>query len=147
MAKSTTKGRTKRTTKAADYEASLERLRAIISTLPETSEKLSHGAPFFWGGKKTFAAMHSGSYDEAGQSADGTPCPAVWIKADDGVQQALIESASERFYRPKYLGPSGWIAVRVHENSDWGEIEALLIEGYRLVAPKRALRTLDDSNG
>lgn len=56
----------------------------------------------------------------------------------------MIESAPERFYRPKYLGPSGWIGVRVREGSDWGEIEALLIEGYRLVAPKRALRALDE---
>ena len=30
----------------------LERLRALILALPETSEKISHGMPTWWGGKK-----------------------------------------------------------------------------------------------
>jgi hypothetical protein len=113
----------------------LDRLREIIEALPETSEKLSHGSPTWWGGRKTFATFHSGSYD------DGRP--AVWIKAADGVQQALIEADPERFYRPKYLGPSGWVGVRLGPATDWDEVSALLIQGYRLVAPKRALRVLD----
>lgn len=70
----------------------LERVRAILAELPETTEKLSHGAPTWWGGRKTFATYHDGHYDD-GQRA-------VWIKADDGVQEALIEQDSARFYRP-----------------------------------------------
>lgn len=113
----------------------LERLRAIIDAWPETHEKLSHGAPTWWGGKKTFATYHSGNYDEGRRG--------VWVKAEDGAQQELIASDPERFYRPKYLGPSGWVGVRLEGEVDWGLVRELLLDGYRLVAPKRALKQLD----
>ena len=112
----------------------VKKLRKTIGELPETSEKLSHGAPTWWGGKKTFATYHSGGYDEGR--------PAVWIKAPDGVQQMLIAQDPERFYRPKYLGPSGWVGVRLDEALDWEEVRELLVGGYRTVAPKRALKAL-----
>lgn len=114
----------------------LKKLRAIIGELPETSEKLSHGTPTWWGGKKTFANFHSGSYDEGRE--------AVWIKAPDGAQEALIHEDPSRFYRPKYLGPSGWVGMRLDRKPNWDVVRELLIEGYRLVAPKRALAVLDD---
>jgi hypothetical protein len=114
---------------------SLERLRAIIDELPETFEKLSHGSPTWWGGKKTFATFHDGHYDEGR--------PAVWVKAPDGVQAALVEADPDTFYRPKYLGPSGWVGVRLGPATDWDEVRALLVQGYRLVAPRRALRRLE----
>ncbi len=114
----------------------LDRLREIIEALPETSEKLSHGTPTWWGGKKTFAMYHGGNYDEGRR--------AVWIKAPDGAQEALIADNEERFYRPKYVGPSGWVGMRLEGKVDWNEVRALLLEGYRMVAPKRALKQLDD---
>lgn len=113
----------------------LEKVRAIIEAWPETSEKLSHGAPTWWGGRKTFATYHSGGYDDGKR--------AVWIKAEDGAQEALVEGDPERFYRPKYLGPSGWVAVRLEGEVDWDMVRELLLDGYRLVAPKRALKLLD----
>ncbi len=38
----------------------LERLRAIIEVWPETREKLSHGAPTWWGGRTVFRSPPSG---------------------------------------------------------------------------------------
>jgi hypothetical protein len=114
----------------------LDKLREIIDALPETSEKLSHGAPTWWGGKKTFACFHSGGYDEGRR--------AVWMKAPEGAQEDLIEADAEKFYRPKYLGPSGWVAMRLEGTVDWDEVRFLLLQGYRMVAPKRALAQLDD---
>ncbi|MGH1348587.1 MAG: MmcQ/YjbR family DNA-binding protein [Nannocystales bacterium] len=113
----------------------LEKLREIIEALPETSEKLSHGAPTWWGGKKTFARFHSGGYDEGR--------PGVWINAPEGVQADLIEADPAKFYRPKYLGPSGWVGMRLEGKVDWDEVRFLLLQGYRMVAPKRALALLD----
>jgi hypothetical protein len=114
----------------------LAKLREIIEALPETSEKLSHGSPTWWGGKKTFATFHDGHYDEGR--------PSVWIKAPDGAQAALMSVDPARFFRPKYLGPSGWVGVRLVGVVDWAEVRELLVQGYRLVAPKRALRELDE---
>jgi len=112
----------------------LQHIRRMIETLPETSEQISHGSPTWWGGKKTFATYHDGHYDDRQ--------PSVWIKAAPGMQDALVTANPERFFRPKYLGPSGWVAVRLRPDSDWDEIEALLVQGYRLVAPRRALAVL-----
>lgn len=113
----------------------LERLRTIIEAWPETSEKLSHGAPTWWGGKKTFASYHSGSYDEGRR--------AVWVKALPGEQERLVAKDPARFYRPKYLGPAGWVGVRLEDDVDWGEVESMLLDGYYLVAPKRAIKKLE----
>jgi hypothetical protein len=113
----------------------LKKVRKIIESFPETSEKLSHGSPTWWGGKKTFATFHSGGYDEGRR--------AVWIKAPEGAQESLISANPARFYRPKYLGPSGWVAMRLEDKVDWDEVRFLLEQGYRLVAPKRAIKLLD----
>ena len=114
----------------------LKRVRALVEALPETSEKLSHGAPMFWGGRKTFACFHAGGYDDGRRG--------VWIKADDGVQGELIESDPDRFYRPKYMGPSGWVGVRLEGDVDWEQVRVLLEDGWRLVVPKRAIRALEE---
>ena len=114
----------------------LDKLREIIEALPETHEKLSHGSPTWWGGKKTFATYHAGAYDDGNR--------AVWIKAPDGAQEDLIEADPDKFYRPKYLGPSGWVAMRLEGTVDWNEVRFLLLQGYRMVAPKRALALLDE---
>lgn len=107
----------------------VQRVRAIIGRLPDTSEKLSHGSPTWWGGKRTFATFHDGHYHDG--------IPAVWIKAAPGAQEALIGAAPERFYRPKYLGASGWVALRLTDDTDWDEVEALLTAGHGLVINKR----------
>lgn len=114
----------------------LSKLRAIIAEWPETSEKLSHGSPTFWGGKKTFCSFH---LDHHG---DGRV--AIWFKAPEGAQAALVEAAPDRFFVPPYVGPSGWVGLRVDQGPvDWEEARSLLLQGYRMVAPKRALKVLD----
>ena len=119
----------------------IDRLRKIIRAWPETDERISHGSPTFWGGKKTFASFHDNHH------GDGRV--AVWIKSDFDTQESLVEASPERFFVPPYVGPSGWIGVLIGGKGaskvDWGVVEGLLEDGYRSVAPKRALKALDDS--
>lgn len=119
--------------------APLDKLREIIAALPETDERISHGSPTFWGGKKTFASFH---IDHHG---DGRV--AVWLKLPEGAQGALVDADPERFFVPPYVGPSGWLGVRLEGRVDWGMVAGLLEEGYRMVAPKRALKALDEARG
>ena len=44
---------------------------------------------------------------------------------------------------PQYVGPSGWVGIRVDRETDWKTIEDILEQGYRSVAPKRAIAKLD----
>ena len=113
----------------------LVKIRKIIAALPETEERESHGAPTFWGGKKTFASYHENHH------GDGRY--ALWCKATLEVQEVLVEHDPHVFFVPPYVGSSGWVGVCVDKVSDWSQVERLLEDGYRMVAPKRALRTLD----
>ena len=60
-------------------------------------------------------------------------------------QQAdLVESDPDTFYVPPYV--SGWVTMRLDlkkGKTDWDLAESLLEEGYRRVAPKRAIKKLD----
>ncbi len=113
----------------------LERLRAIIEAWPETREKLSHGAPTWWGGRKTFATFADQHH--------GYGHIAVWVKSTFDEQELRVATDPETFFVPPYLGPSGWVGMRLDRDPDWELVEQLLEEGYRMVAPKRALAVLD----
>ena len=117
----------------------LERLRAIIEAWPETRERLSHGAPTWWGGRKTFA-----TFDDHHHGADRV---AVWVKSSFGEQELRVEADPETYFVPPYLGPSGWVGMRLDRDPDWQEVELLLEEGYRMVAPKRAIKALEALRG
>lgn len=115
----------------------LARLRKIIGAWPETDERISHGAPTWWGGRKTFATLHDDHH------GDGRL--AVWIKTTHELQSTLVESDPGLFFVPPYVGPSGWVGVRLEGDLDWEMLEDLLEEGYRSVAPKRAIKLLDEA--
>lgn len=103
---------------------------------PETEERLSHGMPTWWGGKKTFANFADGHH--------GDPRTAAWIKQPKEMQADIIASRSDIIWSPPYKGPAGWVAIDLDEKvSDWALIEDLLERGYRMVAPKRAIAQLD----
>ncbi len=113
----------------------LERLRTIIAPWPETHEKISHGAPTWWGCRKTFA-----TFDDHHHGNDRV---AVWVKSTFDEQALRVEVDPETYFVPPYLGPSGWIGMRLDRDPDWQVVEELLEAGYRMVALKRALIALD----
>jgi hypothetical protein len=73
---------------------------------------------------------------------------ALCCKAAPGEQQALVAADPVRYYRPAYLGPRGWVAVRLDlDEVDWDEVAELALDAYRRTAPKRLLAVLDDRRG
>ena len=58
-------------------------------------------------------------------------------------QEALVEAQPDLFFVPPYVGPSGWVGVNLDGKVDWTMVAALLEDGYRSVAPKRAIERLD----
>src|SRR5574339_662154 len=98
----------------------LERLRALCLALPEAHEVRAWGEPTFRVNNKLFA-MYAGAHNHHGAGR-----PAVWIKAEPGEQELRIGMDPERYFRPPYVGPSGWVGVQLDRGVDWGEVEALL---------------------
>jgi hypothetical protein len=111
-----------------ERERTLERIREICLALPETSERLSHGAPtFFVRGKRAFVMVLTDHH------GDGRF--ALWCAAEDGVQEMLVEVDPERFFRPPYVGHRGWLGVRLDRGLDWNEIAGIAEDAYAEVAP------------
>jgi hypothetical protein len=67
------------------------------------------------------------------------------IKAERGELEALTGADPVRYYRPAYLGADGWVGANLDpaSNPDWPEIDALLEQGWRLQAGKRAVAAYD----
>lgn len=121
---------------AGDIE---KQVRAICLALPEATEKLSHGSPAFFVGKQFVMLWPDGHHDH--------DFPHMWCAAPDGAQEGLISAAPERFFRPPYVGSRGWLGARLDGRVDWDEIEAICIDAYRTIAPKRLLARLDADLG
>ena len=115
----------------------LERLRKACLALPETYEKISHGEPTFWVGKRMFASFANGDTHH-GKGRHG-----VWCKATHMTQSLLVGRKPDRYYVPPYAGPAGWIGIYLDKAPDWTEVSERLREGYCLVAPKKLLAQLD----
>jgi hypothetical protein len=70
----------------------------------------------------------------------------AWIKATSDEQAALVEMQPESYFVPPYVGPKGWIGLRVAK-SDREEARELLIEAWRMTATKRAVAAFDEERG
>ena len=107
----------------------MERLRAICLALPETSEKVAWGEPTWRVKGKLFAQL-----DNHHHGADHL---AVWLPAPLGEQESLVFLDPQLFFRPPYVGPRGWVGVRIDRGPDWKLVTSLVKQAYREVAPPR----------
>ncbi|MGQ0831692.1 MAG: MmcQ/YjbR family DNA-binding protein [Microthrixaceae bacterium] len=122
------------------HDRALARVRAICASLPEVTERLSHGSPaWFVRGKKTIAMFVD---DHHGDGILG-----IWCPAEPGVQEEMVALEPERFFRPPYVGPSGWLGVRLDREVDWDEVRGILTDSYRKVAPKTLVKQLETDSG
>jgi phosphoribosylglycinamide formyltransferase-1 len=61
----------------------------------------------------------------------------VCFKTERGENAVLLASDPRRFYSPAYIGPRGWVGLRLDVGKiDWTEIAELVTDSYRLTAPK-----------
>jgi hypothetical protein len=111
----------------------LERVSALCLALPETDTKLSHGAPAFSVAGKMFAYFSDNHHND-GRTA-------VLLKTSGSEEQEmLIEADPDLYYRPPYLGPSGWIGLRLDRGEpDWDHVGDRIAVSWELAAPRRLL--------
>jgi hypothetical protein len=111
----------------------IERLRKICLAFPEAHEVIAWGEPTFRVRNKLFA-MYASARNHHGGGKN-----AVWCKATHVDQELLIRADPERFFRPPYVGPSGWVGIYLDGELDWDAVAAQLRDAYRLIAPKKLL--------
>jgi hypothetical protein len=108
----------------------LTRLTKICLALPESARKIQYSHAAFTVGKRTFAYFLSNHH--------GDGIIAVTCKALPGDNTALIRANPDRFYMPAYIGPRGWVALRLDRAAiDWNEVRELVLTSYQQVAPAR----------
>jgi hypothetical protein len=108
----------------------LERVRRICFSLPETTERLSHGEPTFFVKNKVFVMFANNHHD------DGHI--AVWLPVPSGFQSTLIESAPQTYFKPPYVGTRGWVGIELDQVKDQDLIYHIQV-AWELIAPKRLL--------
>jgi hypothetical protein len=116
--------------KARGTDTRLERISKICSALPKSiREVLGKHASFTVAGK-TYAYYLNNHH---GDDIIGIAC-----KVLPGDNEALVAAQPVKFYLPAYVGPRGWVGLRLDiAGVDWNEAAELLTGSYRLIAPKR----------
>lgn len=103
-----------------------ESVRRLALALPGAVEQETWGTPTFRVHKRIFVMFSDGGKE-------------AWVKSSHDEQQALIAMAPDTFFVPPYVGPSGWVGIRIVK-VDPGEMRELVTEAWRMTAPKRADR-------
>jgi predicted DNA-binding protein (MmcQ/YjbR family) len=107
----------------------LERVRGICLALPDTRETPTWGKPHFRVGDKIFCGYGG---DEHGA--------VIGFKLEKEHARELVLRPG---FRPApYVGHKGWVELDLRQVSNWGAVRELVLESYRLIAPKRTLAKL-----
>jgi hypothetical protein len=116
----------------------VDRLRALCLVLPEVTERLSHGEPtWFVRGRKVFVQLADHHHDDR---------LGFWCAALAEERDSLVERDGERFFVPPYVGGRGWLGVYLDtEEPGWDEIDEIVRNAYRLIAPKTLVAQIDQS--
>lgn len=91
------------------------------------------GEPTFRVKNKLFAMYAAdGNHHGSGRSS-------VWIKATKENQALMLRAQPDRFFKPPYVGPSGWVGVFLDKSPDWDEVAELLKDAWKMTAPRKLI--------
>ncbi|ABQ66404.1 hypothetical protein Swit_0031 [Rhizorhabdus wittichii RW1] len=121
-----------------DPRAVHARVGALAKALPQVEEKVSHGSPCWRvADKRMFAYFWHNHH--------GDDRTALLVKTS-GIeeQEMLIDLDPDIYFKPPYLGPSGWIGVRLDQpDTDWEQVDHRLRESWRLAAPPKLAAVME----
>lgn len=107
----------------------LIRLTKICLALPEATRQTSGSHASFLVKKKVFAYFLNNHH--------GDGLVSVCAKTMPGDHVALVAAQPDRFYLPAYIGPRGWVGLRLDVGEiDWDEVAELVALSYCRTAPK-----------
>lgn len=113
--------------------AALKKVRAVCAKLG-AFEKESHGsATFFLAEKKPSFLVFANHHHDDGRLA-------LWAAAPPGAQQMVVADDPENYFVPPYVGPMGWIGVRLDQTLPWKSIEAAIRSAWDTIETKHRLK-------
>jgi hypothetical protein len=114
-------------------DAQHDRLLAIVKRLPGAYEDWPWGSIHCKVAGKIFVGW---SRDERGDMILG-------FRTDKDLQAMLVAS-DPRFSIAPYVGRYGGVDMRLGPRPNWDEVEHFIVESYRIIAPKRLVKELED---
>ncbi len=125
-----------------DDDPILAQVRGVALSFPGAQEKVSHGRPV-WFTKNQFASY--GGHVK-GSHGDTSLARALLFKPDADHRDLLL--GDERFVVPAYEGAFGWLAIALDTwEPGWDEVAELVEESFRMTAPPKLIRILDELGG
>jgi hypothetical protein len=107
-------------------------VRRHALSLPQAIEQETWGTPTFRVRKKIFVMFGEGGGE-------------AWVKSTHEEQHALVSMDPATFFVPPYVGPNGWVGVRLAK-VDAGEMRDLVTEAWRLTAGVRLVKAFDEEH-
>jgi hypothetical protein len=113
----------------------LAQLSEICLALPGTAREDKMGHSIFLVGRKVFAYYLNNHH--------GDNIVSVCCKVLTGDNERLVHGNPRKFYLPAYIGPRGWVGLRLDLASvDWTEVKEIVCGSYAQTAPQKLLRLL-----
>jgi len=118
----------------------LAQVTAICLALPEVMRTdLGQHASF---------AVHKKKFVYFLNDHHGDGIVSLCAKALPGENNALVAGHPRKFYLPAYVGPRGWVGLRLDRGKiDWDEVRDLVTASYLQVAPKRLAAQVEEALG
>lgn len=121
--------------RSPDVAGRRERLVALCRTLPEVQAERAGARHLAFKIRKKIFAYYV--YDHHG---DGRI--ALWCKAPPGERDRLMEESPGRYFVPPYVGPKGWVGLRLDTpRVDWRAVRNLAAAAFFLTAPAALRRS------
>ncbi len=112
--------------------AGLERLTEICLAFPEATRDREGPHASFLVGKKTFAYFLDNHH--------GDGMIVACVRGDRSANEKQVKADPKHFCSPAYMGPRGWLGVRLEAAKvDWKDLAARVEASYREAAPKKLL--------
>jgi len=113
------------------------RLVALCRALPEAEAESAGTQHLSFKVRKRIFAYYTCDHHGDGRIA-------FWCKAPPGEQGRLVGEDPERYFVPPYVGPRGWVGLRLDTRRvDWRSVKDLAFAAYFLTAPDSLRRRIE----
>jgi hypothetical protein len=62
---------------------------------------------------------------------------ALWLNVPAGMQESYVAESARHFFKPPYVGPHGWLGVRLDSGLVWSRVASLAEMAFKHAAPPR----------
>jgi predicted DNA-binding protein (MmcQ/YjbR family) len=105
-------------------------VQQLCLAFPEAEELISHGMPNYRARGSKIFAMYAVNHHGDGRIA-------LWLNTPEGMQDAYVHAEPKYFFKPPYVGPAGWLGVRLDTRLAWKRVAPIVRAAYEHTAPAR----------